>query len=98
MDSMPSFLTAANPTTSSPIQVNQSIKMTFQLAVKGSGSVAANAVIEGSHDGLGWINIATLNASGTDYASDGGTLETYWPQVRARLVTVTGTATIYYGV
>lgn len=95
---MASFFTSATPITSVPLQVNQSIKMTFQLAVQGSGSVTAQAVIEGSHDGQGWINIATLSASGTGYGSDGGTLETYWPQVRARLVSVTGSATVYYGV
>lgn len=96
---MPTFITSTAPGTSSALQVNQSIKMTFQLAVAGSGSVSATAVIEGSHDGLGWINISTLNASGTSYGTDGGTLETYWPQVRARITAVTGgTATVYYGV
>lgn len=95
---MASFLTSTTPANSGAIQVNQSIKMTFQLAVQGTGSVSASAVIEGSHDGQGWINIATLNASGTGYGADGGTLETYWPQVRARLTAVSGAATIYYGV
>jgi hypothetical protein len=94
---MATFFSSAAPTTSDKLQVNQPLKMTFQLAVSGSGSVAANAVIEGSHDGQGWINVATFDTSGTGYASDGGTLETYWPQLRARLVSVTGTATLFYG-
>jgi hypothetical protein len=54
-------------------------------------------MIEGSHDGQGWINIATLSASGTNYGTDGGTFETFFPQVRARLTAVTGTATVYWG-
>lgn len=96
---MPTFITAAAPGTSQALQVNQSIKMTFQLAVTGAGTVSATAAIEGSHDGQGWINIATISASGTTgYGTDGGTFETYYPQIRARLTAVSGgTATVYYG-
>lgn len=94
---MPQLLSASAPTNSAPLQVNQSLKMSFQLAVQGAGSVSASAVVEGSHDGQGWITIATMSASGSGYATDGGTFETYFPQVRARLTAVTGTATLYWG-
>lgn len=94
---MPTIITGAAPSTSSPLTLNQSLKMSFQLSVQGSGSVSATAAIEGSHDGQGWISIATLNASGTGYATDGGTFETFFPQVRARLTAVNGNATVYWG-
>lgn len=94
---MPTFFASSSPVASAALLLNQSLKMTAQLAVEGTGAVAASAVIEGSHDGRGWVNVATLDASGTTYASDGGTFETYWPQLRGRLVSVTGTATLYYG-
>lgn len=95
---MPAILTSSTPATSQALRLNQSLKMSFQLSVQGSGSVAAQCVIEGSHDGQGWLNVATLDASGTSYATDGGTFETYYPQVRARLASVNGSATVYYGV
>lgn len=95
---MPALLTSTSPTTSQALRLNQSLKMSFQLAVQGSGSVAAQCVIEGSHDGQGWLTVATLDTSGTNYSTDGGTFETYYPQVRARLASVNGTATVYYGV
>jgi len=94
---MPAIITGSAPATSQALTLNQSLKMSFQLTVSGSGSVSASAVIEGSHDGQGWINVATLSAAGTAYATDGGTFETFWPQLRARLVTVTGSATVFYG-
>lgn len=94
---MPTIITGSSPSTSAPITLNQSLKMSFQLAVQGSGSVSASAIVEGSHDGQGWISIATLNASGSNYATDGGTFETYFPQVRARLTAVNGSATVYWG-
>lgn len=96
---MPTLITASAPAASQALQVNQSLKMTFQLAVTGSGTVSASAVVEGSHDGQGWINISTINASGTSgYGSDGGTFETYYPQIRARITAVSGgSATVYYG-
>lgn len=87
------------PATSSTLTVNATITAGFQLAVEGSGSVSATAVIEGSHDGKGWINVATLNASGSNYAADGGPLETNWPYMRSRITAVTGgTATIYQNI
>lgn len=94
---MPQLLMSSVPATSTALQLNQAIKMTFQLSVQGSGSVSASAVVEGSHDGLGWLNIATLEASGTNYGTDGGTFETFFPQVRCRLTAVTGTATVFWG-
>lgn len=94
---MSTIITGTAPGTSPPITLNQSLKMSFQLSVQGAGAVSAAAAIEGSHDGLGWINIATLSASGNAYATDGGTFETFFPQVRARLTAVTGTATVYWG-
>jgi hypothetical protein len=94
---MPTIISGSSPATSAPLTLNQSLKMSFQLAVQGAGAVSSTAVIEGSHDGQGWINIATLSAGGTNYAADGGTFETFFPQVRARLTAVTGTATVYWG-
>lgn len=96
---MPTFIASTTPGTSQLLQVNQSLKMTFQLSVTGSGNVSATAAIEGSHDGQGWLNIATMNASGASgYGTDGGTFETFYPLIRARLTAVTGgTATVYYG-
>jgi len=93
---MPQLLASTSPATSSVLQLNQSLKMSFQLSVQGSGSVSASAVVEGSHDGQGWLNIATLEASGTTYGTDGGTFETLFPQVRCRLTAVTGTATVFW--
>jgi hypothetical protein len=95
---MPDILNSSTPTTSQALRLNQSLKMSFQLAVQGQGSVAAQCVVEGSHDGQGWLTVATLDASGTGYGTDGGTFETFYPQVRARLTSVTGTATVFYGV
>lgn len=89
------LVSSSDVKTSVSLVVNQAIKMSFQLAVAGQGAVSASAVVEGSHDNQGWINISTFNASGTDYAADGGTLETYWPYLRARITAVTGTATVY---
>lgn len=94
---MPTIITGSAPVTSAPLTLNQSLKMSFQLTVQGAGSVSASVVIEGSHDGQGWINIASLSASGTAYATDGGTFETFWPQLRARITAVTGNATVFYG-
>lgn len=94
---MPQLISSNAPATSQQLAVNQSLKMSLQLAVTGSGSVSASAVLEGSHDGQGWINIATLSASGTNYGTDGGTFETFFPLVRGRLTAVTGTATLYWG-
>lgn len=86
------------PTTSVVVMLNEALKISCQLTCEGSGSVSATAVIEGSHDGQGWINISTLNASGSNYATDGGTFETYYPQVRARITAVTGTAKVYWSI
>ena len=93
---MPVLITSTSPTTSQTLNVNRAVTAAFQLSVEGSGSIASQAVIEGSHDGKGWINIATLNASGTGYAMDGGPFETHWPLMRGRIISVTGTATLYF--
>lgn len=59
--------------------------------------MSAKAIVEGSHDGQGWIPIATLTASGTNYATDGGPVETRWPLMRSRLTEVSGgTAILNY--
>ncbi len=92
---MPALLKSPSAATSQTLFVNQTITASSQLAVEGTGAVSAQAVLEGSHDQKGWINIATMNASGNDYATDGGPFQTLWPYIRARIVSVTGTATVY---
>lgn len=94
---MPQFFTSSTPTTSYILNMNGSSKPSFQLAVTGAGAVSAQAVVEGGHDGTGWIPIVTLDANGTGYATDGGPVETNWPLMRARLTAVTGgTATLHF--
>lgn len=94
---MPQFFSSNTPTTSYVLSLNGASKPSFQLAVAGSGAVSAQAVVEGGHDGAGWIPIVTINASGTDYGTDGGPVETNWPLMRARLVSVSGgTATLHF--
>lgn len=93
------WITSGAPATSPVLTINATITAGFQLAVEGSGSVSATAVIEGSHDNKGWINVATLSASGTNYATDGGPLETNWPYMRARITAVSGgTATVHQNI
>lgn len=94
---MPQFFSSATPVTSYILNMNGASKPSFQLAVQGAAAVSAQAIIEGGHDGQGWITIATLTASGTAYATDGGPLETNWPLMRARLTAVSGgTATLHF--
>ncbi len=93
---MPQLIASSVPASSTVIQLNQALKMSFQLTCEGAGSVSASAVVEGSHDGQGWINIATLSASGTNYATDGGTFESLYPQMRARITAVTGNAKFFW--
>jgi len=94
---MPQFFSSSTPTTSYILNMNGSSKPSFQLAIKGSGAVSAEAVVEGSHDGQGWIQVVSMKASGSAYATDGGPVETNWPLLRARLTAVSGgTSTLHY--
>lgn len=93
---MPALLKSTSAATSQTLYVNQTITASAQLAVEGTGAVSAQAVLEGSHDQKGWINIATLNASGTSYAADGGPFQTLWPYMRVRVVSVSGGEAIVY--
>ena len=94
---MPQLLSSSTPVTSYVVYFNSASKPSFQLSVSGQGSVSATSEVEGSHDGIGWLPICTLNASGSSYATDGGPLETNWPLMRARLTAVSGgTATLYF--
>lgn len=94
---MPQFFSSNSPVTSYILNLNGASKPSFQLSVSGAGAVSAEAVVEGGHDGQGWITVATLKAAGTVYATDGGPLETNWPLMRARLTAVSGgTATLHF--
>lgn len=94
---MSQFFSSSELITSDVIRLEGYRTPCYQLAVSGSGAVSAEAVVEGSHDGIGWIPIVTLTATGTDYATDGGPVETSWPRMRARLTAISGgTATLYY--
>ena len=94
---MPQFFSSAEPTTSYILNMNGASKPSFQLTASGSGQVSAEAIVEGSHDGVGWMPIVTLSASGAVYATDGGPVETHWPLMRARLTSVSGgTATLHF--
>ncbi|HEK0719539.1 TPA: hypothetical protein SMP42_002620 [Pseudomonas aeruginosa] len=92
---MPQFFSSSVPVTSATMMMNGFSRPCYQLSVSGSGTVSAQAVVEGSQDSIGWITIVSLNASGTDYATDGGPVETNWPLMRARLTSVSGTATLH---
>lgn len=94
---MPQLLSSSTPVTSYVVSLNGASKPSFQLSVSGAGAVSAQATVEGSHDGIGWITIATLSASGSGYATDGGPVETNWPLMRGRLTAVSGgTATLHF--
>lgn len=94
---MAQLISSASPVTSYVVYMNGASKPSFQLAVEGSGAVSAQVQMEGSHDGKGWIPIATLSASGNAYATDGGPVETNWPLMRGRLTAVSGgTANLYF--
>ncbi|WDY60399.1 hypothetical protein [Pseudomonas sp. PSKL.D1] len=94
---MPQFFSSNTPTTSFVLSLNGFSRPSFQLSVEGAGAVAAQAIVEGGHDGRGWIPIATITASGNVYATDGGPVETNWPLMRARLLSVSGgTATLNF--
>lgn len=64
------------------------------FSVSGAGTVSAQAVLEGTIDGVSFYPVATLSASGTASGQDGGALQSPWPQLRVRLTQVTGQASL----
>uniref|UniRef100_A0AAU6W2W1 Uncharacterized protein n=3 Tax=unclassified bacterial viruses TaxID=12333 RepID=A0AAU6W2W1_9VIRU len=67
-------------------------KMSIQSYVTGTGSVTATVIVEGSNNESDWVPITTLTMSGTNRASDGGVLETFFQQIRARVTAISGTS------
>lgn len=68
-----------------------SLSRTFQATVSGTGPVAATVLIEVSNDQAGWMTLATLDAAGTDMATDGATSRAAWQHMRANLTAISGT-------
>jgi hypothetical protein len=68
--------------------------LTYQATVTGSGSVAANVLIEVSNDGIGWLSdgSSTLALTGTTTATSGYTSVSPWQFVRATISGITGTS------
>lgn len=66
-------------------------RATLQAVVTGDGAVAATVVVQGSHDGTNWVDIATIELSGTDTDSDGFSESLAWKYVRARVTAISGT-------
>lgn len=63
---------------------------TVQATVVGTGAVSAAVAIEVSNDGVGWITLGTISASGTGTATDGFAWATRWSRMRANCSAVTG--------
>lgn len=63
----------------------------FVATVTGTGAVTATVVVEGSHDGTLWVEIATITLSGTTSATDGFVETLMWPRIRANCTAITGT-------
>lgn len=66
-------------------------KMSLQGFVVGTGAVSATVIVEGSNNGTDWVTISTLTMSGTTRAADGGVLQTFFQQIRARVSAISGT-------
>lgn len=82
----------ANGSIGSTVQAQFINKMSIQSYVTGTGSVSATVVVEGSNNESDWVPITTLTMSGTNRASDGGVLETFFQQIRARVTAISGTS------
>lgn len=82
----------ANGFIGSAVQAQFINKMSIQSYVTGTGSVSATVVVEGSNNDSDWVPITTLTMSGTSRASDGGVLETFFQQIRARVTAISGTS------
>lgn len=86
------LINAATAVTTSQSVAGVSKDMAFSLAVVGTGTVSASAMIEGSVNGVDWFPLATLTASGTTRAADGGNVRATWTSLRARLTAISGTS------
>lgn len=65
----------------------------YGATVTGTGAVAATVTFEGSLDGVNWQAIATaLSLSGASSDSESVVVNAVWPQVRAVLSGLSGTA------
>ena len=65
----------------------------YQAAIAGTGTVSATVTLQGSCDGESWVTIGSaLSLSGS--GSDAKAIESVypWPQVRAVVASITGTA------
>jgi hypothetical protein len=65
--------------------------VSFVAVVEGTGSVTADVRIEGSHDGVLWIEVDKYELSGTDTDHDGASMTWAWPYVRGRVHARSGT-------
>lgn len=88
-----------SPAVSSPVNCIHSTHIAVQMSATATGlaqgqKVIADAVIEGSLDGIGWFTIAELSANGSDYATDGGAFETLWSYIRARVKSVSNNTAV----
>lgn len=66
-------------------------RRTFVATVAGDGAVAADVTIQGSHDGSTWVDVVTIELSGTDAATDGASQDWGWAYLRAEVDSISGT-------
>lgn len=64
---------------------------TFQATVTGTGAVTATVSVEVSNDGKNFLNLATIDLSGTGSNTDGFASDAVWEYVRGRVTAISGT-------
>lgn len=86
------LLNAATAVSTGAAMDGGSANRTFQASVKGTGTVGATVIVEGSNDGENFLALGTVTLSGASPQSDGFASSAPWAMVRARLTAISGTS------
>lgn len=76
-------------------------RASFQAILTGTGALTADIRIEGSNNGIHWIELMSFAMSGNASVTDGGVTDASWAWVRARIESISGTgasATVIRGI
>lgn len=69
------------------------LKRTFQVTMP-AGATSCSVDIEGSNDGDGWVQMATIDVTVADNRSSGVVTDSPWRDVRARLTAIAGASAL----
>ncbi|UXY14752.1 hypothetical protein N8I74_15725 [Chitiniphilus purpureus] len=65
-----------------------------QITVSGTGAVSASGELLGSNDGVAWVSLGTLSASGTTLATYADYIDRPYEQLRFDPIAISGTGAV----